>query len=429
MSSSQKAGGPEQRLPSLPGPNRAGIRPLDSHTWEDAVMLTPIITGYGGGGVAVRSDTLQLIGTGFGRVSSVALVDTMGNQFECEFQVDSGQSIHLTVPRLLPDGTYVPRIGTLDNIASQNMAGILVVPALVVDPPSPPPAPEPVPDPASPAMLVIRQRLRQEIGDYEESFQASVQGDGFARRFDLPEEVINTTGLSVVLALENPAGGYDVPTVQATPADYQLEAREGIITMTTAPPDDAILTVTGRHNQFFTDDELDLFIRSAALKHTHSAESLQVYRDVNGFKHFLYTNQTVDGIAPVEYHAVALLAAVEALEVIRSDSAFDIDVTTSDGTSLPREERFRNLGELIATKQTRYDDMCAKLGVGMGRIEVFTFRRVSRTTGKLVPVYVNREYDDVRTPPLRLFAPRNLGITGSGFVQPDPHAYYGSGGP
>ncbi len=391
------------------------------------MSLTPIVTGYGG--VAVRADTLQLIGTGFGRVSSVALVNGSGSQFECDFQVDSGQSIHITIPRLLPDGTYVPVIGTLDNISSQNMAGTITLPALVSDPPSPPPFPEPVPDEASAAMVIIRARLRLEIGDYDESFQASVQGDGFARRFDLPEEVIQTAGLVVTLSLENGSGGYTTPVVQTTPTNYSLEAREGILTMVTAPPNDSILTVTGRHFQFYTDDELNLFIRSAALKHTHSAEALQVYRDVNGFKHFLYTNQTVDGIAPVEHHVVALLAAVEALEVIRSDATFDIDVTTSDGTSLPREERFRNLAELIETKQARYDYLCSQLGVGLGRVEVFTFRRVSRTTGKLVPVYVDREYDDVRTPPLRLFAPRNLGITGAGFAQPDPHAYNGSGGP
>jgi hypothetical protein len=391
-------------------------------------MLTPIITGYGG--PAVRADTLQLIGTGFGRVSSVTLVDVSGNAFECDFQVDTGQSVHLTVPRLLPDGTYIPVVGTLDNIPSQNMAGSFVIPALVITPPPPPPPPDPTPDTSSAAMTAIRKRLRKEIGDFEETFQASVQGDGFARRFDLPEQVITTDGLVVTVAAEDTVnGGYLTPDVLVTPDDYVLEAKEGVITTTTPPVNDAILTVTGTHFQFFTDTELDEYIYSAALKHTHSAESLQVYRDANGYKHFAYAEQTVDGIAPVEYHLVALLAAVESLEEIRSDATYDIDVTTSDGTSLPREERFRNIGDLIATKQARYDTMAAQLGVGLGRVEVFTLRRVSRTTGKLVPIYVDREYDDVRTPPLRLFAPRNKGITGSGFAQPDPNAYFGSGGP
>lgn len=285
-----------------------------------------------------------------------------------------------------------------------------------------------MPDPASAAVVAVRKRLRLEIGDNEESFQASVEGNGFDRRFDLPEEVINVTGLTVSLLTPDGTGGYNPPTI-LDPSDYELEAGQGVITIATPPPDDAILVVAGTHFQFFTDDELDLFIRTAAFKHTHNAEDLQVYRDINGFKRFLYTNETIDSIHPVEYHMLALLAAVDALEVIRTDAAYDIDVTTSDGTALPRSERFKNLGEIMAVKQAMYDTQAAALGVGMGRVEVFTLRRVSRTTGKLVPVYVAREYDDVRTPPLRVFGPRNLGLTGSGFAQQDPNAYYGSGGP
>lgn len=388
-------------------------------------MLTPVITAYGG--PAIRSDTLRVIGSGFGRVSSCALVDTSLSQFECDFIVDNGTSIHLTVPRLLPDGTYVVQLGTLDNVLSVNMVAPLVIPdPLVLDPPDPPPAPEPVPDPTSPAMSAIRRRLRMELGDYEEAFQATVEGDGATRRFDLPYEVIETTGLSVHTAEEDSEGVPGTPTA-LTDSDYSLDAQAGVITLNDPLGAEVEMTITGSHFQFFTDDELDLFIRSAALKHTHSAENLLVYRDISGFKHFLYSNETVDGLAPVEYHPLALLAATEALEVIRSDAAYDIDVNTADGTSLPREQRFANLGQLIAEKRAMYDQIANLLGVGLGRIEVFTMRRVSRTTGRLVPVYVDREYDDVRTPPLRVFAPRNLGITGTGFDQPDPNAYGGSG--
>lgn len=385
-------------------------------------MLVPIITAYGG--PAVRSDTLQLIGSGFGRVSSVAMVDTSTqDQFECDFQVDTGSSIHLSVPRLLPDGTYIVVCGTLDNAVSQNTAGTLVVPdPLPVVPPPPPAPPEPVPDPASSAHVAIRDRMRLELGDFQEGFQASVQGDGLTRRFDLPEEVISASGLSVMVTPPN--GGSPAPLAENT--DWTMDYRAGIITLVSPLANDAVLTVTGQHFQFFTDDELALFIRSAALKHTHNEQSLQVYRDLNGFKHYLYSDQTVDTLPPVEYHPVALLAAIEALEVIQTDAAYDIDVTTAEGTSLPRAERFTNISSLIAAKQARYDDICQKLGVGLGRIEVFTVRRVSRTTGRLVPVYLPQEYDEVRMPPVRVYAPRNLGATGTAVVQPDPHAFYGS---
>ena len=384
--------------------------------------MTPTITGYGS--VAVRSVLLQVTGTGFGRVSSALLQDAIGRQFECDFQVDTSTSVHLTVPQLLPDGSYFVVFGTLDNVPSQNtVTTLLVVPALPVVPPSPPPATDPLPDPASVAVQAVRARLRLEVGDFKDGFQVSVYSDGRAQRLDLPIEVVSPVNLLVQTI--NPAGA--VISNLLLGSDYTMDYRAGVLTLAVSYPAGQEISVTGDHYQFFTDDELDLFVRSAALKHTHSAESLSVYRDDLHFRHFLYSNQTIDTIAPVEYHPLALLAAAEALEVIRSDSAFDIDVTTAEGTSLPRTERFRNIGELIATKQARYDDLCAKLGVGLGRIEVFTMRRISRTTGRLVPVYVNREYDDVRTPPLRVFAPRNLDVSGSGFVQVDPFAYGGTG--
>jgi len=389
------------------------------------MALTPVITGYGG--PAVRAGTLQLIGSGFGRVSSAFLVDSLGKLFSVDFIVDHGGSVTITIPNLLPDGTYLPVLGTLDNISSQNLAGPFVINGLPASPPPRPPAHDPVPDPDSPALRAIRDRLRLELGDFEETFQAAVQGDGFTRRFDLPAEVVRPESLSVVVATELPGGGYSAPVPTTA---YTLDARAGVLLMGTPPVNDAIVTVTGQHYQFFTDLELNTFVRSAALKHAHSSEDLQVYRDARGFKRFLYSNATVDSIGPVEHHAVALLAATEALEVVRTDAAYDIDVTTADGTSLPRSERFRNLGELIAEKRTIYDDLCRQLGVGLSKIEVFTVRRVSLTTGRLVPVYVAREYDD-RSPtaPLRVFAPRNLGITGSGFVQRDGRANYGDDGP
>lgn len=384
-------------------------------------MLTPIITGYGG--PIVRADTLVLVGTGFGRVSSAALVNGDGDQYECEFIVNTGQSVTITVPRLIPDDTYVPVLGTLDNIPSQNMAGPLVVPTDVLVPPLPDPPPNPVPDTTSTAMLAIRKRVRGELGDYDEAFQASVQGDGFTRRFDLPVEVVELGGLSVVLT---PEGG-SLSSLASNA--YSLDAKAGVITLPQPLADDAVLTVTGSHFQFFTDAELDDFIYSAALRHTHGAESMTIYRDLNGFKHFNFAAQTVDTLQPVEYRLVGLLATIEALGQIQTDAAYDINVVTSDGTSLPREDRFRNIGELIGIKQALYDNDSLALGVGLNRIEVFTVRRVSRTTGKLVPVYVDREYDDVRTPPLRVFAPRNKGLSGSGIAQPDPSGYYGGGGP
>jgi hypothetical protein len=38
------------------------------------------------------------------------------------------------------------------------------------------------------------------------------------------------------------------------------------------------------------------------------------------------------------------------------------------------------------------------LGLGLGALEIFRLRRVSLTTGRYVPVYTDREFDDPRWP-------------------------------
>lgn len=385
-------------------------------------FLQPIITGIDV--PALQGQKLHLIGTGFGRVSSVGLVDTTGNEWDVEHIVDTGYSITAYIPFLLPAGVYYPLLKSLDNVTSINQAGNITIPT---DPAAviPPSAvfPDPVPSPASAATVAIRTRARLEIGDRMTPFQNLAQADGFSTFYAMPKGVLQT----VIVAVTTQAG---VRTVLSVNTDYMVDWVNSTVTLATPAPDDATLNFSGQVYSFFSDDDLNLFVRSAALKHTHNAETLTRYVDAVGYRQYLYTDATVDTIPTVEHSVLALLVAIEALEVIKSDLAFDIDVSTAEGTSIPRTQRFRNVDQLIASKQMRYDDLCSKLGIGLGRIEVFTMRRVSRTTGKLIPVWIEREYDERGlgpNTPKRVLTPRNLGVTGSGFVQPDPRAYYSNG--
>lgn len=386
--------------------------------------MQPVITSIDA--PLLSGPTIHLYGYGFGRVVGAVIIDVAGKQWEVDCKVDDGYNIHLYIPPLLPDGVYYPQLNTLDNTVSVNQAGNFTLP--VVTTPTIAPSvvyTDPVPDTASAATTMIRQRLRMEIGDNATYFQTNAQGDGYSTVFDLPA----TTSVVSLSATLRPANGNPVPLTPGQ--DYIVDAASGMLTMMVPPADDTTLAVGGTHYQFFSDSDLDLFVRSAALKHTHNAETLQRYIDTYGFRQYIYSDATVDSIAPVEYHLVSLLAAAEALEVISSDIAYDIDVSTAEGTSMPRTQRFRNIEQKIVSKQMRYDDLCSKLGVGLGRIEVFTMRRVSRQTQRLIPVWVAQEYDQrggVNNIPLRVLTPRNKGITGEGFDQPDPRAYYSNGG-
>jgi hypothetical protein len=63
-----------------------------------------------------------------------------------------------------------------------------------------------------------------------------------------------------------------------------------------------------------------------------------------------------------------------------------------------RGQRFAQIQTQIGMLTDRYKTLCEKMGVGLYSIEVSNLRRVSRTTGRLVPLFREREYDDHSLP-------------------------------
>jgi hypothetical protein len=53
---------------------------------------------------------------------------------------------------------------------------------------------------------------------------------------------------------------------------------------------------------------------------------------------------------------------------------------------------------IIAQRQEQYHNLCSALNIGLWRVEMATLRRISRTTNKLVPIYMAQEVDDARMP-------------------------------
>jgi hypothetical protein len=50
--------------------------------------------------------------------------------------------------------------------------------------------------------------------------------------------------------------------------------------------------------------------------------------------------------------------------------------------------------DMIAARKEQYRELCTHLGIGLYSMEIFTLRRVSKTTGRYVPVYRASEVDD-----------------------------------
>jgi len=213
-------------------------------------------------------------------------------------------------------------------------------------------------------------RLRLELSDYRLSFDFTANGWQSEVRFDLPNE--NVT--SVVVKLDG--------ATQTAGTDYVLDAERGIVVFTTAPDEGATVEVTGEYTEMYDDATLAQWVDTAFLLHGVDRNP----------------PLTVGTLPPVEDYLVVMLAKVEALYVLATDAAYDIDIRTPEGISIPRSQRFAQMMALINSIRGYYKELAGELNVGPGRIVNLQLRRTSRLTNRLVPMYLPREVDDHRPP-------------------------------
>jgi len=172
-------------------------------------------------------------------------------------------------------------------------------------------------------------------------------------------------------------------------------AVSGTINFSSIPALNSAIVISGTHYRYFTTNELTTFVNTAVLQHTDNRT------DSYG------SNVTISSIPPVEEYPVALLASVEALWALATDASFDINITAPDGVQIPRAQRFAQLSQIIGARQEQYRNLCSALNVGLWRIEIGILRRISRTTNRLIPVYMPQEIDD-STVPERVYIENNM---------------------
>jgi hypothetical protein len=219
-------------------------------------------------------------------------------------------------------------------------------------------------------------RVRLELGDQPIQFTYKAIGDGVTKDFTLDCKPVDPNTLVVTVGI-NP-----VPT----PGGYTLEQDIGVVHFVVAPTISIPITIQGLHYRYFTDSDICTFINTAVSQHTYNRT------DSYGSVVSLRT------IPPVEEYPLSILAVIEALWVLATDSAFDINITAPDGVVIPRAQRYQQLTGIIQQRWEQYKQLCAQLNIGLWRIEMGTLRRISRTTNKLVPVYIPQEIDDSRRP-------------------------------
>jgi len=235
----------------------------------------------------------------------------------------------------------------------------------------------------------IVDRARLELGDMPKKFTYTAPGTGTQKVFDTKIKPVEPYLL--VVQVSSPQGTVPIPA----PAGYTVEKDLGIFHFNAAPAANATVTITGTSYRYFSDSDLERFVETAVEQHIHQR--------ADKFGRRL----TVNNLDSVEEYPIAILAAIEALWCLATDSAFDIDIQAPDGVTIPRSERYRQLTGIIQQRMEQYKQLSSALNIGLWRLELGTLRRVSRNTNRLVPIYMAQEIEDARYPE-RVYIENNL---------------------
>jgi hypothetical protein len=222
----------------------------------------------------------------------------------------------------------------------------------------------------------LTSRTRLELGDQAREFEFRAIGDGVTKEYYLNAKPVDPFTLLVTVSR----------TFIPAPTGYKLEVDTGILRFQTPIAAGEELKVNGIAYRYFSDADITRFITTAIEQHTYERT------DAYG------SRVTMATIPVVEEYPIAILATIEALWVLATDAAFDINITAPDGVVIPRSERYAQLTGMIAQRQEQYRSLCAQLNIGLWRIQVGNLRRASKRTNKLVPIYMPQEFDDGRKP-------------------------------
>lgn len=226
----------------------------------------------------------------------------------------------------------------------------------------------------------LSNRLRSELGDFPKSFVFQTTADGTSTRYLVPYSPLD--GVNLIITVN----GVDVSTT------VEVEEATGYIVFDTAPISGRLIVVAGNYYRYFTSAEIEQFVTTAFQQHTAN------HNDSYGRSVALSTLPTL------EEYPVLVWASTLALYTLATDASFDIDITAPDGVQIPRSERYRQLMQMIEVRKTQYKELCSQLGIGLYKIDVFSLRRISKTTNHYVPIYVPQEIDD-REPKERVYIP------------------------
>jgi hypothetical protein len=284
-------------------------------------------------------------------------------------------------------------------------------------------------------------RVRFEIGDPPAPFRSTGIGDNQTVLYDLPKQELNEGSLEVLVvngatqttyadqtaaqpwntstsyatgavvtqgtgfftALqassgEQPESGGNAYWSDVTSTAYTVNAALGKVMLGAPLPLNATLIISGTSWALFSDHDIWRILYESFLQHTYGSEIPERYRDARGFIDYRETPKLFQSLPTIEEPLVITLTVINCFWAMSNDAASDSNVQTAEGTVIDRTTRYTHIMQQIEALTARYMDYCGQLNVGLYRAEVLSLRRVSKTTGRLVPLFKEREYDDHRWP-------------------------------
>lgn len=296
-------------------------------------------------------------------------------------------------------------------------------------------------------IIDVIARVRSEIGDPPQPFRSTGVGDGQTVLFDLPKQelvegtlevlVVNgatqtsytdytgtqqwssstayTAGQAVRVGQyfftaaqastgQQPVAGGTAYWTDVSGTAFAVNLTSGKIALGEPIAVNATMIVSGLSWALFSNDELLRIICESILQHTYAQETEERYRDAHGFIDYRETPKMLQFLPAIEEPLIVMLSVINVFWTLANDAATDSNVQTAEGTAIDRTTRYQHLMQQIEAMKQRYTEYCAQLNVGLYRWETLNLRRVSKTTGRLVPLFREREYDDHRWP-TRLIPP------------------------
>jgi len=220
----------------------------------------------------------------------------------------------------------------------------------------------------------VAGEVRSMVRDFPQFFETE-EGPLQVLTIRLPHPLVSSSSLQVYITTEA------TPPATELTDKWQLDERNGILKLTDTAFIGKRVLIAGYHYVWFTDSDIARALRDSVTE-------------------ILYTtpDKEVSDLSDAEVEITSIGAVVHLLWSLCIELALDIDVSTPEGMFIPAHQRYTQVLQMMQYWEGEYTTRAQSLNLGYGALEVFHLRRVAYTTGRYVPMYVNREIDDPRWP-------------------------------